>query len=334
MSKIIPKTLLVVKNRAMGDAILSLSTLQYIREIHPDIKIIYGVPKWVAPLFKNTKICADEVIPLELKTMGDFIGLWKLLRKKKIDTVLELFQSGRTAKFFNLWKKLGGPRYFFHNHHKKVGDVYDQGIIKANIQRDLDCAWTFLDSKNTSPPSYLDYEPQMETLNNVSKKQVILGVVATRETKMWPISNYKKFIQLFLNSFNDHNIIIPLGPKDQILFESLSDIQSERCKIIKASLKELPSVLSGSKMYLGNDTGLKHICISLGIPSFTMFGPEPPLEWHPYNKEKHDYYYKNGLECRTRNAHYCGLSTCDSMICLKEFTPEDLLAVCRNNFLN
>jgi len=331
MSKKVPKTLLVVKNRAMGDSIIGLSTLQYLRQIHPDTLLIYGVPSWVAPLYNNVETAADIIVPIKLKSLHDFYKLWKLLRSYKVDQVLELFQSGRTQKFFTLWRMLGGPKYNFHNHHKASGDVFDQGVIKANIQRDIDGAWSFLDKSQSNPPSHLNYPPFMKVKEYSSplKKQIILGVVATRETKMWPLEYYIDFVKKFLKEFTDYSILIPLGPGDQKIKDTLHSLESKRCFFVEESLESLPKILAHSSLYLGNDTGLKHICVSLGIPTFTLFGPEPPTEWHPYDTKKHSFYYRENLECRTRKAHYCGLSVCDSMICLNEFKADDLIKVCR-----
>ena len=330
MFKLKPKTLLVVKNRAMGDSIIGLSTLQYLRDILPNTHIIYAVPSWIKPLYDDVETAADEIIELNLKTISDFPKLWTNLKQYKIDTVFELFQSGRTQKFFSLWQNLGGPQYVAHNHHHQKGPVFDQGVIKSNIQRDMDGAWTFFDDTNGKPNSYLDYAPQMK-LESASKKQIVLGVVATRKTKMWPLVNYIELITKLLDSYPDYEIIIPLGPSDQDIEKSLRSVQSPRCKIIKEPLSRLPKLLAGSKLYIGNDTGLKHICIALGIKSYTLFGPEPPLEWHPYNTKEHSYYFREPLECRTITAHYCGLSTCESMICLNTFTADDLLEKVKNH---
>lgn len=324
MFKLKPKTLLVVKNRAMGDSIIGLSTIQYLRDILPNTRIIYAVPSWIKPLYNEVETAADEIIELNLKTISDFPKTWSQLKGYKIDTVFELFQSGRTKKFFSLWQALGGPKYVAHNHHKTVGPIFDQGVIKPNIQRDLDGAFTFFDDGRDKPVNYLDYAPVMKK-DSTTKKQIVLGVVATRETKMWPLKSYIEFIEKINEAYSDYEVIIPLGPGDQSIEKELSSLTSSQCKIIKASLDKLPKILSGSTVYIGNDTGIKHICIALGIPSYTLFGPEPPLEWHPYNTDVHSFYFREPLECRTVNAHYCGLSTCESMICLNTFTASDLL---------
>ena len=74
--------------------------------------------------------------------------------------------------------------------------------------------------------------------------------------------------------------------------------------------------MAEANVYIGNDTGLKHLAIALGLKTYTFFGPEPPNEWHPYDQNSHPFFYIEDLECRTQNAHYCGLSECNSMICM------------------
>ena len=84
-----------------------------------------------------------------------------------------------------------------------------------------------------------------------------------------------------------------------------------RIKIEHIGLDELPQFFSESLLYIGNDTGLKHLAVATGIPTITMFGPEPIREWHPYEKVKNFPFYIENLTCRTRTHHYCGLTICD-----------------------
>ena len=306
----------------MGDAVISLGTLQYLREIFPEGKIYYGTPKWVSPLFHNMPTPADEILPLELNSLGDWWRLFKELRLRKVDCIFEMFQSGRTRKFFNFYSKIFNIPYYAHNHHKKTGEVFDQGIIKSNIQRDLDGAWSFFGGKEDHP-NFLQYEPKSE-ITLKKERHLIIGVVATRETKKWELKNYVEIIERVKKNFPDWKISIPLSPsaEDQGMKKTLKELGIHDSLFLEVSLKDLPSRLSNAALYLGNDTGIKHLCIALGTKSFTLFGPEPPTEWHPYDEKKHPYFFIPNLECRTREAHYCGLNTCDSMICLKEITPD------------
>ncbi len=310
----------------MGDAVISLSTLQYLREKFPDHGIILGVPSWIVPLFKNVDIAADRVIGLDFKKPKDWLSNYRKLKDEGIETVFELFVRGSSKKFFKLFSVLYRKNYLFHNHHIKGNTgVSDQGVIKSNIQRDLDGVASLLVKEQ--PPEFLVYPPQMIPKNKIEKDgSIVLGIVATRQTKQWPIEN---FVELAKTLKNSGKIIkIPVAPNklDQDLKKKFIELGGEfLAEFIEVPLSELPLVVAKSEAYIGNDTGLKHISAALGLKTLTLFGPEPPLEWHPYDLTRHQYLYKEPLECRTRTAHYCGLSTCDSMICLKEFTADHVM---------
>ncbi len=312
---------------------MGLSTVSYIKSLFPDSVIYYAIPAWVAPLFENIETDADEIIPLKLKGFSDWWHLRKQILEIAPDIIYEMHLSGRTEKFFSLYKKLYKTPYYFHNHHlKSGGEVFDQGVIKALIQRDLDGAWSFL-GDGGKKPSYLNFSPKMK-MEAHSKDQVILGIVATRETKKWPLSYYAKLChKIFLDSPST-KILIPLSNSEEDLkaeIELKKEGLPKTVEFLRSSLNELPKNLNGSKLYIGNDTGLKHIAVALGIKTCTFFGPEPPNEWHPYDESEHPYFYIPNLECRTREAHYCGLHHCESMICLNQILPEEVIQSLQEN---
>lgn len=324
--------ILILKNRGLGDAIMGLSSLQFLRNNHPQAKIFYGVPAWVYPLFNNVSSVADGIIPLRMKSLSDFWKFFKEIKEIKPDLIHELHAGGRTHLFTSIVAKLLGIKHTYHDHDLFIEEskktVFDQGVLKPLIQRDLDGVWSCLKlanlNKTDQPENYLSFEPKLE-LRSEPKNQLIFGMVATRETKMWPIEHFAKLSQLIFNNDPDCKILIPLSPSEmdqEIEKRILSSNFAPNFEIIKARLEKLPLTMAGSKMYVGNDTGLKHICISLGIKTHTLFGPEPPFEWHPYDQGKHSFDYIEPLECRTRTHHYCGLATCESMICLNQITAE------------
>ncbi|MDD0852565.1 glycosyltransferase family 9 protein [Halobacteriovorax sp. GB3] len=323
--------ILILKNRAMGDSIMGLSSVQYLRSLYPNSKIYYGMPKWITKLYANVEIEADAVIDISLNSLGDWFKLWKKLKFLKIDLVYEMHQAGRSAKFFNIYSTLTGIPYYYHNHHLKEGTkVFDQGVIKSLIQRDLDGLYSLL-TDQSAYPNFLDYQPTMNPKNHMDLEDgfVVFGVVATRETKMWPLDHYIGLARLLKKK-----IKIPLSTSDvdrKIKEEILKLNPSDNVEIVHIPLENLPLFMSKASLYIGNDTGLKHLAIATGIKSYTFFGPEPPNEWHPYDVNNHPYFYREGLECRTREAHYCGLSTCESMICLNQFYPSQVYEVIKRD---
>lgn len=324
----------IVKNRALGDSIMGLSSVQYLRELYPDARIIYGVPAWIAPLYKNVKTAADEIYPLKLNTVSDWLDLYSYLLSEKVDVIHEMHQSGRGHKIFSLFHFFSRIPYTFHNHHLTGGtSVVDQGEKKELIQRDLDGVFSYY-GKDKWRPYFLNYTPFVELeKKRASQQRIILGVVATRETKMWPFSHYVELARLIAEKFPHYEIVIPLSKsaadlkiKDELIRLGLPFSAS----IVHWPLENLALEFSGAKLYVGNDTGIKHLAIAAGVKTFTFFGPEPVREWHPYDSKIHPYFYREHLACRTRTHHYCGLSVCDlkpqeHMQCLTYFSPENVL---------
>ena len=313
-------SIFIFKNRALGDAIISLGCIQYLKQYLPQAKIFYGVPQWVFPLFSQLNTVAFEIIPVDLRSLSGWRQTYMHVKRLSPNLIFELFQTGRGKKFGSLFQLLNkNSSYLANNHH-----LNDESYKKPNIQRDIDGLRSKL--KDMPHGSYLDFTPKLSLISPVRKlNKIILGIVATRETKLWPIENYHGLATLLTQRYRDLTIQIPISANtlDQSLksrFMSLGNI--DRVDFLETSLMNLPSEVAKGKLYIGNDTGIKHLAIALGLESISFFGPEPPIEWHPYDKKKHPYYYQEGLECRTRDAHFCGLNTCESMICLNQISPE------------
>jgi heptosyltransferase-2 len=333
----------IVKNRVLGDSIMGLASVQYLRALYPESTIIYAVPAWMADLYKSVRTDADVIYPLKMKTFVDVINLYTDLLNFKVTAIHEMHQSGSGKKVFSLFSFLKNIPYTFHNHHLKSGTkVLDQGVIKELIQRDLDGVFSYYgEGRSTqSPPHYLDFTPRIYNQKLAAKKKlIIMGVVATRLTKMWPLDFYVRLANLFLDAHPDYKIIIPLSKSaaDTEIFHSLTSLGlPANTTIVQLPLQELAAAFSEAQFYIGNDTGLKHLAVAVGIKTYTFFGPEPANEWHPYDRIAHPYFYREGLACRVRTHHYCGLAVCDLKVgymqCLNEFMPEKVMSELDKNF--
>lgn len=327
-------TIFVAKNRALGDSLLGLSTIAYFRSLYPKSTIIYAIPQWTTHLYSKVKTEADIIYPLKLNSTNDVLDLYTDLINMKVDVIHEMHQSGRGKKVFTLFSLLKNIPYTFHNHHLNSGTkVIDQGVKKELIQRDLDGVYSYF-GKSKSYPSYLDFEPCLKFDRKRNPlERIILGVVATRNTKKWPLDNYISLAEKLIEIRPDVEFVIPLSKsKDDLEIKSHLEklIKTSKIKIIQEPLDQLPELFYDSKMYVGNDTGLKHLAVSVGIPTITLFGPEPIREWHPYSIKKHVAFYIEDLKCRTREHHYCGLMNCDleegqNMQCMKLITVDNIL---------
>ena len=264
--------------------------------------MIYAIPQIAWPLYKDVDTGADEIIPVSFKTPFKWLAVFIKLKKRKFDLIIELHQGGRTAKFFKVFSFLTKTPYFYHNHHKKKGSfIPDQGISKAYIQRDLDGVWPIgrkiLGKSSGFLPSYLDYPPRLILKEIIPRSipAIVLGVSASREEKIWPLSFFAKLCKLLLERNKKIQILIPFSASkfEQDMHREMTGY-SLPSQVVqqKVLLDKLPRFVGGASLYIGNDTGPKHLCAALGMKSCTFFGPDDhPLEWHPYDTDKHPFFH-------------------------------------------
>ena len=318
----VAKRIAIVKNRGMGDSIMGVSTLRYMRTLFPDAFIAYAIPAWICPLYREVKTDADEIWPLRLAGLKDWVAGWNQFAG--VDIVYEMFQSGRTGTFFRWYCRFHQCAYLYHNHHLKEGPIYRQGNVHLPaIQRDLDGVWTLLAKERGLPvPDYLEFAPRLELLQESPAKEniIVFGVVATVNTKMWSLENYRLLAQKIGAHFPGWRIVIPLSPSDD-----LSGLDfPKNVEVVVKDLSSLPELFARAQLYVGNDTGLKHLAVAMGAKTYTLFGPIPPDEFHPYDRREHPYFFIEGMECRTAIAHFCGLSHCDHKSCLVEIGVDEV----------
>ena len=124
------------------------------------------------------------------------------------------------------------------------------------------------------------------------------------ERILFRISQFRK-AQLLLSmksSFNFISCLLHQDLPEQNLLESLG-IHF----LMDGTLREVMGLLSQSQLYIGHDTGTKHIAAALNVPTITLFGPENPLEWHPYDQKRHPFFFQSELKCR---GSWCPLKIC------------------------
>lgn len=305
--------IVVIKNRGLGDCIIGLGAIKYLKQLFPEDEIVYLTPAWVTPLFTHTKNAYCTIRPMSYK--------WILSSKCKF--IIELHQRGRNKRWLKFICALKKIPYYFHNHNEKTA-YDDPSFPKSSIQRDLDALSHFF--ANNAKTLDLMFAPELiyPKENSNSKGIITLGLLATRATKQWPLSYFVSLAKLLKSTFPQIKIMAPVVAKDNTALTEQIKLQQaqDALELIRVKLEDLPQLLSESLLFIGNDSGPNHVAKSLNIPTITIFGPDGPPEWHPYDTNKHPYFYKQDLACRKASGtHFCGLKTCSTMDCLKYFSP-------------
>jgi ADP-heptose:LPS heptosyltransferase len=336
--------ILVIKLRALGDTILTTAALGELRKAYPQARITCLAPEiWASALHHHPAV--DELWSFDTRLKG-WKKLWASLktliqiRRNKFDLVLGLHVGG-TAEFFCRWS--GAPLRLAHNHDllrpNRVSDrpIPNKGKVQPIIQRDLDVlrALGVQPTAEAKPTLALTHDERAWATRELEKLQapgpyLALGLGASRSTKIWPADFFAELATRWCKETGGSALCF-YGPNEVLMFQAIKDraaANATQIVGISRKVRESMALMSTCRTFFGNDSGPKHMAAALKIPTVTIFGPEHPLEWHPYDVTQHKYFFIDNLSCRTISVNgqpaWCGLDVCveQKHRCMHEITVD------------
>jgi O-antigen biosynthesis protein len=114
---------------------------------------------------------------------------------------------------------------------------------------------------------------------------VAIHAGAGAENKQWPAGNFAALIDL-LTREEDARVLLLGGPDDAALSEAIRARVSRPGAVAstagRVALRDLPDLLRGCDLFVGNDSGPKHLAAALGVPTIGIHGGSvDPVEWGP-----------------------------------------------------
>ena len=319
-----PKRILVLKFRAMGDTIILTAALKELHrnfplaQIHvaatePWIWLLEGVPgvtklwpiTWHNDQTARTK--AATRLAFQLRKASFATRLAFQLRKEKYDIVCG-FHSSRAAARVAL--STGSKIRSIHFHSFRTKNMYStvevpgKGVMKPVVERELDTVRALGLELPTGvmPEIFLKTEEEAfarEEFNAWRLRTPVLGVAlgASRPTKIWPLHRFAEVAQKWIQETSGSALVI-VGPGEEHLVEefykTIPESPEFRSSIIvmpPCNVRSLAARISQLDVMIGNDSRPRHLATALDVPTVTIFGPENPLEWHPYPQDKHPRFF-------------------------------------------
>lgn len=105
------------------------------------------------------------------------------------------------------------------------------------------------------------------------------------EMRRWPPEHFAMLIDLLIER-NGVNVVLVGGPDEAELADQVMTQIQQRKGVTscagKTSLRDLPVLLSACALYIGNNSGPKHIAAALGVPTIGIHsGVVDAVEWGP-----------------------------------------------------
>jgi ADP-heptose:LPS heptosyltransferase len=112
-------------------------------------------------------------------------------------------------------------------------------------------------------------------------KAVIIHPGSGGAHKCWHLDNFLAVAKMLEKEGTD--TVFLLGPAEQERFgpSAIDDMRAIGKVLADLSLSDVLSILSCSRAYLGNDSGITHLAAAVGIRTVAVFGPADPAVYAP-----------------------------------------------------
>jgi heptosyltransferase-2 len=260
------------------------------------------------------------------------------LRKIKYDYVLNFHADHLSALISRLL--CSKKRAVYNQGHTKPNlfseyKVPGKGEVKSVIEKDYDLLRavgetvkklypTKIYLKNDDVESFRAYLSDLGVKGD--RKIIAIHMGASKPTKKWR-NDY--LAELVMNLVENYDVIFihsPSEENDAIALKSLLPLNPPNVYYVATkTLSQLSLIIKHSDLFLAMDSGPKHIGVAVDTPTLTIFSSESMGEYHPYTARHHKA-VRAEVDCRPnykdkKGFEWCGLSSCDSMLCMKKITP-------------
>ncbi|MHB1927671.1 MAG: lipopolysaccharide heptosyltransferase II [Leptospirillum sp.] len=318
----------------IGDAIVSLATLEGVREKFPDIRMtvisssrtldVYSLSPSVSSVLSSENLgnrlfgtesgVATLCFPLSFRSAWN---LWRLGLPGRVGYAAE----GRSLLLdrtldYKKWKArhLHQASYYRELAESVLGPI-PQKNPRLQIPDDLvEGARQFLKDNGID-----------DTLRIAINPGAFFG-----SAKMWPSRYYRSLIQRILKEIPDVSVILFSGEKDKSVTREISD---DTCspRVVSTDgqllLKESIALLSQCHYLVSNDSGMMHIGAALGMKGIALFGPTDSVATGPMSTQTR--ILSHPVSCAP-----CFLRECPiDHRCMEFLTPETVFHVLREDLL-
>ncbi len=235
---------LLIRPGAIGDCILAFPAMEYLKAAYTEV----WISRPVVPLVHF----ADTVRPLSA-TGIDLAGIGNPEADENLKARLAAFDSvvswyGTNRPEFRLVLQAAGVRCEFHP--ALPPDSFDGH------------ACDFF-ARQVGAPCGL--APSIRLPTSERRNCVVIHPFSGSQQKNWPLDRYHQ-----LATKIEIGVDWVTGPEQHLDGSSHFD-----------ALDDLGAWMSGSRLYIGNDSGITHLAAAIGIPVLALFGPTSPDKWSP-----------------------------------------------------
>ena len=284
------RSILLVKLRAIGDAVLTLPSLEALRRGFPGASIHVVCPPAAAAVYAQDPRVASlhPYNRARLAAPATHLAYWAELRGLAPDLAVCLHASFRSALLGRVsgarWRSIrnhSGPDWFCNLPAREPKEP------KSIIQRDFDALRACgLAPKDGRPRMFIPAGAKAAARRRLKGwglrgPALLVFPGAGKPEKRWPLGDFLALAKA-LKPLRRKAVFLT-GPGEPGLAAEAAAVGAVWDRV--DDLKELGALCGQVGAALGNDSGPRHIAAASGARTLTLFGPETLREWHPYARK-------------------------------------------------
>ena len=298
------RIVLAIRLRQLGDVLSTLGSLRALKRAAPDSTILFVVDRTYHPLLRSVPFI-DELIPepppaAGLRRFAAYADYVESIRYRRPSCVLDFHSNTRSSILSYL---SGAPaRVGFDVRVRKI--LYTDVVPRAEFRNGAAVPRNSHESAlalvrrggfseadggacGTIP---VTAEDRFEGSRVLVRSGVPAAAVENGDVvgfnpgnpypaKAWDPENFGRLARSLREE--GKTVVVFWGPGEE---EAAARVVAESGGAARMApslaLEALPGVLANTRLVVTIDSGLKHLCVAVGVPTVTLFGPTSPHEWH------------------------------------------------------
>jgi ADP-heptose:LPS heptosyltransferase len=246
----------------LGDTILTTGVINAFRD-QPSVFVANNVTSVLLEGYPNIE---EIIIKNKKPWKRHWLELWQELKNREWDTIIDLkgsvlpyFLKGKDKRF---WKSPDGSCMKPVHVSKTLG--FDQPL---------------------PPTLWLTPERIEKAKKKLKRPTLSVAPVANWVGKEWPMERYIDLLNLFCKTYPEAQVAVYAAPHEkEKAMQLINSLPKDQClNTLGSDLMDSIALIKGSRLFLGNDSGLMHVSAAAGTPTIGLFGPSNEKIYGPYS---------------------------------------------------
>ena len=309
----------------IGDCILTLPVLDYLRANFPISKITVMVAERPKEIFENNPNINRVIVYKKDSKIRDKIKVFRELKKEKFDLVVDLRNSFFGVLLSARYKT--SPFLFIPGNfrHMSQRHFYRLPEVTRGYQRSAEVTENKTLYISPSDERYIADALKQHSISQEDKIMVI-SAGARSHIKRWSPDKFVELILALIEEFAGKVVLV--GDNDDIPINKYITERLPRRVVdltAKTTLPQLACLLKKAKVLISNDSAVLHLGSYLNIPIVSIFGPTDESKYGPWSEI--NAVVKRDISCRPCSRAQCRFAT---LKCMQLIKTEDVLRQARN----